>query len=444
MFWIAALLALLNLNHLSNLMVGTGWPFTVALALCCAFLCLAVRVPARRALGAPGFLIVAALASYFVIGVSVLLLTGEGLHTADYTLLGRPGLAIVIIAGAALGASAILQRVEVESLLMGILAILAATCMTILLTPWLERYYVFSVANLTVVWSSRVDGRFIGFFANPNHASVIACYAVAVALSLLRGGRYRMFAGPVVLLGSVAAFLTFSRTGFIALAVIFLFFLGLSASRLRLGRAFPAWLTAVIVLTAGAFVLTIANLDYLSEYFTLTRKQFQRVHLGESFVDFYTGRWALWSLGLSQIAESPLFGRGISHFHWMEYARTCQKTHLVCGVHNAYLMLWGEAGILPPALLLLFIGSLLWRWWTLPESVAANAAAGCILLTAVWCVTQDDTPYTIGSSFMVGVTCAMMAQAAREPRGQRPGRARRTPSASMRTAEGGVPPSGAG
>ena len=443
-FWMAALLALPNLNHASNLVVGTGWPFTVALSLCCVFLCLVVRVPARWALGVPGFLITTALAFYLVIGVSVLFLTGEGLHTADYTMPARPGLAVLIIVGAAAGATAMLRGVEVESLLKGILSILVATCVTILLTPWLDQYYSFSPSNLTVVWSARQDSRFIGFFTDPNSASVIACYTVAVALSLLRGGRYRMFAGPAVLLGSVAAFLTFSRTGFVTLALVFLFFLGMSMSRLHLRRIFSGWLVPMIILVSGAFALTIANLDYLSEHFVLQKKHFERLHLGDSFVDFSVSRWALWSIGLSQIAESPIFGHGISHFHHLKYAPTCQVTDIVCGVHNTYLMLWGEAGILPPALLLLFIGSLLRRWWTLPESVGANAAASCILVTAVWCIVKDDILYLIGNCFIIGVSCAVMAHAARVSRGPRPGRTRPAPPASVRTAAGGGAPSGAG
>ena len=437
----AALLALLGLNQMSILAGGRGWPFTVALALCCAFLCLTVRVPARRALGAPGFLIVAALTSYLVIGVSVLLLTGEGLHTPDYTMPVRPGLAILIIAATALGASAMLQRIEVESLLRGVLAVLAAACMTILLTPWLQQYYIISNSHLPTIWASTLEGRLTGFFVNPNYASAIANYAVAIALSLLHRGRYRTLAGPAALLGSVAAFLTFSRTGIVALALVLVFFLGLSMSRLFFRRVFSGWLPAVIVLITGAFVLVIINLDYHSEYFTLDMAQRKRVNLGDSVVDFSVDRLGLWSIGLSHIAESPFFGRGITHFHFLEYAFEC-KMGQACGVHNAYLMLWGEAGILPPALLLLFIGSSLWRWWMLPRSVAANAGASCILVIATWCLTQDDTPYYIGHSFMIGVVCAVMAHADRESRGPRPARTSPTSSTSIRTTTGGIAPSG--
>lgn len=443
-FWLAAILALLNLNHASNLVAGTGLPFTVGLALCCTFLCLTVRVPARRALGAPGFLIVAALASYLLIGVGVLLLTGDGLHTTDYMLPGRPALAILIIVASALGASAMLQRIEAEWLLIRILAILAVACIVVLMSPWLDRFYSFSTTSLIAARDGHGQGRFIGFFSSPNGASIIACYATALALSLLFGDRSRMSAAPAALLGSVAAFLTFTRTGFVVLGVLFLFFLGISFSRLRLKRTFGVWPLAVTVLIAGGGILSIVNFEYFSEYFVIKESQINRLSWRHAVAHFDESRFSLWSLGLSQIAESPLFGRGITHFHFLESASRCQHPLTPCGVHSTYLMLWGEAGILPPSLLLLFMGSMLWSWWKLPKSVAANACAGCTIVFSVACVGVDGVAYFIGPSFLTGVSCAVMARAVRESRGLRPGHALQTPSAPGRTAAGGITPSGAG
>lgn len=443
-FWLAAVLALLNLNHASNLVAGTGLPITVGLALCCAYLCLAARVPARRALGAPGFLIVAALASYFLIGVGVLLLTGEGLHTKDYMLPGHPVLAILVIVASALGASAILQRSEAEPLLNGVMAILAVACIFILMSPWLDPLYSLSDPDLRVAMHGRRAGRFIGFFSSPNYASIVACSATALALSLLFGGGFRMFAAPVVLLCSVAAFLTFTRTGFVVLTALFLFFLGISLSRLRLRRTFGVWPLAVTVLIAGVGILSIANFEYFGEYFVLKESQIDRLNWRHAVANFDESRFSLWSLGLSQIAESPLFGRGITHFHFLESASRCQHPITPCGVHSSYLMLWGEAGILPPSLLLLFIGSMLWSWWKLPKSVATNACAGCTIVFSVACVGVDGVPYFIGPSFLIGVSCAVMARAVRESRGRRPGQTLQAPSASVRTTAGGITPSETG
>lgn len=444
LFWLAAITALLNLNHASNLLAGMGWPFTVGLALCCAFLCLAVHVPARWALGAPGFLFLTTLTSYLFIGLGVVLLTGDGLDTMDYRLPGRVGIAILIVTAIALGASAILQRFGVESLLKGILAILAVACIFVLLSPWLSRYYSLSHPHLTVAVHSINAGRFTGIFATPHGASITACYTVVLALSLLLGGRSRPFAIPVALLGGAAVFLTFTRTGFVTLALILLFFLGISASRLRFRRAFIGWPLTIIALITGAFTLVIVNLEPLAEHFAFRMPQIHRLGLGYGAEELYFRRASLWSLGLSQIVESPLFGHGLDRFHFLDGAPDCQQVSVPCGVHNTYLMLWGEAGILPLALLLFFIGSVLWKWWTLPKSVPANAGAGCTLVFAVECMTIDGSLYFIGHCFMLGVACAVMAQAARESRGPRPARTLPTPAASVRTTMGGIAPSGAG
>ena len=141
-------------------------------------------------------------------------------------------------------------------------------------------------------------------------------------------------------------------------------------------------------------------------------------------------RWSLWSLGLSQISESPFFGHGITHLHRLEAAPVCQRG-TICGVHNSYLMLWGEAGIIPLILLLLFIGSLLWTCWTRPGSVSSNAVAGSTLVFAVACMTADGELYSVRSASLIGLSCAM---AVSEVRGRRPGRTLQTRPASARMA----------
>ena len=63
-FWILAIATQINLNHVSNMIVGTGWFITLGLALCSIFIILSVRVPFHQALGVPGYLIIFALVFY--------------------------------------------------------------------------------------------------------------------------------------------------------------------------------------------------------------------------------------------------------------------------------------------------------------------------------------------------------------------------------------------
>ncbi len=400
-FWLLAVAALVNFHHLSIRVFGTAWLNTIGIALLCAYLCLTVRIPFRRTLGAPGFLIVAALTSYFLIGMSVALIDSivwNGLHDRVPF---HVGLAVLIVVASALGASAVLRRISVKRLLKGILAILAVACVLILATPWIVDHFY----PLTYL-QNHTSFRFMGTFGTPNHAGIVACYAVALALSLsLDGGRYRKFATFVVILGSVAVILTFSRTAVITLALLFLFFLIASVSNLRLGRmATGVWLAVMIVV--GGSILAIVNLEYLPIKDGQQARLTWIINLGTLEENLNT-RLVLWPLALSQIAEAPLFGHGITHFHSISDAPLC-RFGIPCGSHNAYLMLWGEAGIAPLTLFLLFIGSLLWRCLTLPKSVATNTVAGWALVFALDAVSNDGTLYFVWHGFTMGLSCAMI------------------------------------
>ena len=433
-FWLVAVATLVNFNHLANMTVGTGWFITIGLTLCCVFLCLLVRIPLRQALGLPGFLIVATLISYLLIGLSVAFVTDTVWYSTDYTLPLRVGLAPLIVVATALGSSAALRRVGVERLLKVILAILAVTCILILATPLLVDHLYTLPLHLRDV-SEIASFRFIGTFANPNIAGTVGCYTVALALSLLGSGRYGKFSMLALFLSSAAVILTFSRTALLTLILILLFFLGPLGLNLRLKQAFRRiWLAAVLIV--GGVVLLGVNLEHLP----VQEKQLHRlmwIFTGDP--DDEPMRFKLWLYGLSQIAESPLFGHGLTRFHAMEGSLIC-RLDAPCGVHNSYLMLWGEAGIIPLTLFLLFFSRLLlWTYLTLPNSVAANTVASWTLVFAVACMSSDNEVYSVWNAFILGLSCALAMHAARESRRGLDGGGRRDRHPLRTTAFGMAP-----
>ena len=445
-FWLLAVATLSNWNHLANMTVGTGAYVNLGLALCCAFLCLVVRLPLRRALGIPGFLVVAAILSYLFIGLSVALLTDFAWYVMNPTLPFHVGLAVLIIVATALGASALLRRIGVERLLKGILAILAVMCILILATPLLVDFYM-PPAHLSDIMDI-APNRFMGTYINPNMAGMVACYAAGLSLAFLNAGRYRTFAVLVMILGSAACLLTYSRTVFFTWALLLLLFLYFSMFNLYHKGTF---LGVTLAMAFGAvFFLSISNME---RFLALSPDQFNRL-MSMKTLDL-SGNYApnfrlnLWSLGWSRITESPLFGHGLMQFHHLEGAGVCQFG-FTCGVHNTYLMLWGEAGLIPPSLFLLFIGSLLWKRLTLPRSLAMDAAVVLTFVFAMASMSTDGTVYFFWHAFILGLSCAMAAHATRESRGWRSGQTLETRpaclrrQASARTKSLGTAPSAAG
>lgn len=427
-FWLLAVATLSNWNHLANLTVGRGTYVNLGLALCCAFLFLVVRLPLRRALGIPGFLIVAVILSYLFIGLSVALLTDFAWYAMNPTLPFHVGLAVLIIVATALGASALLPRIGVERLLKGILAILAVICILILATPLLVDFYMPPARLSDVV--DIAPNRFTGTYINPNMAGMVACYAAGLALAFLNAGRYRTFAVLVMILSSAACLLTYSRTVFFTWVLLLLLFLYFSTFNLYRKGTF---LGVTLAMAFGAvFFLSISNVE---RFLALTPDQFNRL-MSMKTLDFSGNyapnvRWGLWNLGWSRITESPLFGHGLMRFHHLEGARVCQFG-FTCGVHNTYLMLWGEAGIIPPSLFLLFFSSLLWKRLTLPRSLAMDAAVVLIFVFAMASMSTDGTVYFFWHAFILGLSCAMAAHATREARGWRSGQTLETRPAGLR------------
>ena len=418
-FWTLGVLTLVNLNHAFNMTVGTGWPITLGVAFCGALLCLLVRIPLRRNLGLPGFLIVATLVSYLFIGLSGALVSDVEWRLVDVTIPFRIGLAVLVVVATAFGASSELRRIGIEYMLKRILIILTLPCIFILATPLLFDYVYTMPSHLSDV-QEIARNRFIGTYSDPTLGGGGACYTAALALVFLKGDRYRGLAALVLILSSMAVIVTFSRTALFTLAGLLLFFSLLSVSSFRPGQG-GMFILLMIVLVVSGCVLFL----FTAEYFFVdeTTAAFARLAwirtFGAAHQDLLDIRMALASLGWSQIIESPLFGHGLWQFHHLEGAPRCRRG-VLCGAHNSYLMLWGEAGILPFLLFVFFTGLLLWKSLMMPRSLATNAIIALTFVFATASLTVDGTLYFPWHAFILGLNCALAVYATRELRDRYP------------------------
>lgn len=409
-FWSAAVLSLINVNHFLNMTVGTGRFATLALAVCCTFLCLVVRFPLRRVLGLPGFMLLATLASYLFIGLSVALVTEGIWHSVDPAFPLRMGFATLIVVAAALGAFVTSRRVGVDRLLRGVLVILSITCTLILATPLLLEH-IYTLPPRLADRQFQALYRYMGPFTSPTLAGTVCCYTVVLALSFLNNSQRRRYPIVGLLLGTAGGILTLSRTVIVTLGIIFVLFLWFSRPRSRQNQSFVPR-RAILIGTGASILLFIGLLNIPhSEYF-------ERLLWSVNIDGPKDVRFQIWPIALSQIAESPAFGHGLMRFHFLEGAPPC-RLGLVCGSHNSYLMLWGEAGIIPLLLFLLVIGSLLSTSLTLPQSLATNVVTGWTVVFALACAARDGAPYFPWHSFILGLSCALAMQAKRESQGRR-------------------------
>ena len=393
-FFLLAAATLVNFNNLSNMLIGTGWHVTLGLALACIYLCAVVRVPFSGCLGSPGLLILAVLASYLWIGASVAALEHGTAPLRDNIVILRVVLAGALVVAAALGATVALQRIGLERLLLVVLCLQVGACLAILATPVLVEH-VYSLPLRFWHVEIHAEKRFLGTFVNPNDAGIAACQGAVTALAFLGSGRYVKSAGVALAIAVVAVVLTSSRTALAALAAI-----GVLAPLFFRSRRFHkvALLGVAVVGVIAAPALLLEHLGQIGGLGAL---------FGGLPSDIRT-EW-LWPVTLSHIAESPLFGHGVTLDHAVAVTKQCTASS-VCGPHNTYLMLWREAGAVPLTLLLLFVATMFCACAKASSAVARSVAAGWMVVFAVNALTSDNVLYSTSQAFILGLSCALICR----------------------------------
>ena len=407
-FWTLAALVLLNLNGAAWHLFGVKRMFSPAILLCCLVLIAAgVRyVPLRRALGAPGLVLVSALALYIWIGALVALATGMDRQVDFYSYLQVYTLSIVMIVATAFGTSMVLRETEIDRLLAGILVLLSITCVVVLMSPVLDAYVYL------ITWESGLF-RLYGTF-DANDAGFAGCMTAALAMCLLHADRWRRLAYPALSLGTAAAVGSVSRTAIIALVCLFVFFLVSD----RGGRKrFLGWLAvmslgAVVVWTALDLGHPAQALDSRTWWRLETLLDSAReMEIGDNLL---SNREPLWSAGLEIIAGSPVFGAGLGALHELDNVPIPDlDPDPTKGVHNQYLLFMGDAGVVPLVLFLLFFALMSRSCRMRRDLPAANVVQAWILLVALFCLTSHTVLTNRLLEFLLGASCAIMAPEAR-------------------------------
>lgn len=190
--------------------------------------------------------------------------------------------------------------------------------------------------------STSVQGRLQGGAGDPNYlaAAIVPAMMLAAALAARRGRpilRLALIVAIVILAIGLAA--TQSRGGFISIAIV-------SVGALLLWRGRRLTVAAMIVVFAVGAIA----------WFTASPGAWQRV---QSADDGGSGREDIWTVAWRVVEEHPTVGVGLSQFPFVsqEFLRKpgmINRGDLIVNhgvvVHNSYLGLWVETGIVGLAL----------------------------------------------------------------------------------------------
>lgn len=425
-FWTLAAIILINLRGLYLPGDNRALLFAVLRILCCLLLIALVHVRLPQALGKPGAWLLGSMASYLMIGFFVSVTTGSEILVELYgfnlyVYVKQTAISMVLVLSAALGGYAILERVGMQAFLRSVLLMLAASSTVIVFTPVLRSMGVLlSEEALHGAGLYNVDFvRLGGAFWESNSPGFIGCMTAALALAFVGNVRRPVLAYLALTAGSLAAFGSFSKTAMISMVVVMVFFLLLNG---RGGRGLVLlWVGAMTLMTVLYIQKTDlfgklreGSLDHASHQLWDRLGHTASLLAAREFNDEVASeRPTLWKLGLRQSLESPIVGQGLGRFYLMDRAFFSKRQGVLTGVHNVYLLLLGEAGIVPLSLYLLYLFSLLRLRWTVPKSLARDAIVGWTILVVLQGIAYHQL-FELGMySFLGGVTCAVASYAAR-------------------------------
>ena len=208
---------------------------------------------------------------------------------------------------------------------------------------------------MPISWLQREDygRRASGFYVCPNHLAgmleVIAVFGFSIVCWSRMAVWGKLLVGYAAGVCYVGALLTGSRGGYLSIAASLLVFLVLSVMVLRGAGGSIAWKITggglLVVLLAGALV-----------FFSIRKSDFLAERAG-NIADTENVRFQLWQAAIEQWKLAPLFGTGAATYRY--YGRQFRDERMQLDpfeVHNDYLQLLAEYGVVGCAAFLFFMG----------------------------------------------------------------------------------------
>ena len=177
----------------------------------------------------------------------------------------------------------------------------------------------------------------------------------------------------------------------------------------RLGGFVPLELTGMEGLS-----LAVAGNDFDAMPWDLCRRH--NHDIGDSLIcaGLTMDRAVLWRLGLEKAVQAPVLGHGLGALRQLDDAPVGHHERRL-GTHNLYLVLLGEAGIVPVLLFVLAIALLLRKQWGAPQSLVRDATVALVAVIALYCMAFQHLLGLGVFMFLAGLTAALATAPSRQP-----------------------------
>jgi O-antigen ligase len=221
------------------------------------------------------------------------------------------------------------------------------------------------------------NGRYSGFYLDPNNAGLICLMGFALSYVM---PKKLQFIGKIIF--TALGLFTFSRTFIVTWLFINILSIKLSIKNAKMLVFGFALLSGLLVYNE---FLPNKNrrLEELGAMISGNERKANNLNKDS--------RWETWARYYDFLLDKPVFGNGYSSFGTSGLAAPV-------GVHNTYLLIWGEAGILPLIIFLMYLASLIKRSY---NNFRQKPQALMMLLALVLFLMTNHNFLTTGYSLMI-------------------------------------------
>ncbi len=252
--------------------------------------------------------------------------------------------------------------------------------------------------------------RSTGFFKNPNEAGAFANLSLVVFLSGLVAFKRKLWILPLIGLSIYGALSSFSKAAFfLSVFLIFIFLFKAVISFRSNDLKTNAFIFTFLTIIFFSIQYTIFNFEHIVS--NLTGGQQKRVIAtyellqGKITKENTSDRTMLYNYGWELIKGKPVFGNGFGSFHRFNGEK------LQLGVHNSFLMIWGEAGLFTILLFILYFVHLGFQGFTYPDVAVGFFILGFVIVYLLnICGTSHNALDDRSSNALLGMIIALLTK----------------------------------
>jgi len=243
-----------------------------------------------------------------------------------------------------------------------------------------------------------------GLFGNPNEAGIIAALGFACALVYVSR---KLILIALSIFFIVMAVLTFSKAVLLMLIIVYF-------TNLLLKGKLSTGALRLIVGVVVIYTLIILFRAEIPEQFEGNQarriEQFISIMMLEpSKESVESSRGYLWKIGYGYIYKHPLFGNGLGMLHSMDGANASVNDGHSQGVHNSYLLKFGDSGIFAILSFVLFLIVALYQSFKLAKQhIYARVALSYFIIFALDCIGTHNVELLRFHNYLMGASIALL------------------------------------